>query len=367
MKKTVIILLISLFYQNVSGQIYWRVDEENEQIISEIDTADIDGDNLTDTLYYDFQKRQIMVLLSSRNYVPMAIKWKPEDWWETCDLGAYDGGIAVSYHHMRVDGGESYVYEKESNRFRLVEIYESYHGPNGYYHDISYDLSTNTFEADWIYMDRELAQISNDYSILIPTVKINLFNPPVYIGDDFRYDDDMRVEYLRIFYQNKSMIDRRMEVIDKEMLLKTEMPVLRDEELLEYGYSTDEPISYDRISMSYDPTTLQFTISNVDLYDDYSYGYFANIAALPPYKQHKLFLLSFDFPYGSSAIVMYMLDNEGKCSDYLTFWYEEEEGERIDLMIDDSYEISVEKKKKQNEDELAKYFIDTLKCKFIEK
>ena len=351
-----------LFCQNIFGQIYLSLDEnstEEGQQISKINTADMDNDGLIDTLFYDFQKQSITVLLSSRNYTPMLIEWTPDFWWESCVLGFYGGGIAISYHHMRTDGTISYAYEKESNRFRLTAIEESHHESRGY-SDIFYDLLTHTFTADWSYTDMELAEISNDYLISIPTVKVNLFNPPVYIDDDSIYDGDMRVEHLRIFYQNKSMVDTRMNVIAKEMLLKTEIPVLISSKLS--NYSIEKLIEEKNISMNYDKETYQFTVSDTDLYNNNSYGYIANIAALPPYKQYKLFLLSFNFEYGSSAIVMYMLNKDGKCSDTVSFWYDKEKGESIYFMIDSNYEIVI---KKGNE--LAKYFIDKLNCKFVNK
>ena len=352
-----ILVMLFLFYQKAGG-IDLRLDRSDmidSLRISEIETADIDNDGIIDSLYYDSQKQSMIVLLSGLKYTPMLIKWGPDFGWQYCDLDAFDGGIGISYNDMRVSGDIEYAYEKGSNRFRLSGMGEEYHGPDGYY-KTSHDFLTNTFVSDyWTYPDMEL-----DSLVSIPTFEANVFYPPIYMDDSLWIVDDSQESKIIEYHKNRSMADTRMGAISKNMLLKSKIPSIPSSELS--TLPIDSLIMGYGMGMGYDKATLQFIIS--DTIFTKSYDYTAHIVVLSPYKQYKLFLLSFDFDYGPSGILVYMLDKTGKCSDTLSFWFYKEKGESIYLKINDPYEIIIEKKRDQEAVESLKYFIDTVKCKF---
>ena len=89
-----------LFCQNIFGQIYLSLDEnstEEGQQISKINTADMDNDGLIDTLFYDFQKQSITVLLN----------------------GYYIGGASE---------GSEYWLEKWNPKKKKYEFFDSFEG-----------------------------------------------------------------------------------------------------------------------------------------------------------------------------------------------------------------------------------------------
>jgi hypothetical protein len=249
---------------------------------------------------------------------------------------------------MRADNHTTWLYEEKTKKFRLSNIYKNYYGDatNNESGIQELDLLRNTFTADWNYWDAEL-----DSLISIPTITLYLYNPPIYLNDTMLVKE-CNVDSIFSFYKNQQMINMRIAAISQEKLLQAEIPLFNFSEL------TDKPIdviiSESGVEMQYDKNQ-QFVVA-ADSVDEENNRYVAHIIALPQYKQYMVYILSFVFESNKSAIVIYLLDKERRCSDSHFFWYEREEN--IYFTINKNYGIDISKEVKQEKAIIEKYSID---------
>ncbi len=144
-------------------------------INAEQNVADIDGDHIMDSLYYDFQSDSIMVSLSTHGFKPFGLEFYPGV--DKVSLSAIDGEFTVHCTGIGTTEIESYVYEKETKRFRLVSLYKEHRDVYGYT-EYSLDLLGSEYEAFFSRYDEE-----NDSLREYSDIRMVVDNEPIYWGD----------------------------------------------------------------------------------------------------------------------------------------------------------------------------------------
>lgn len=168
-----------------------------ELLKSDYETKDIDNDGTTDSLYYDFQTRSIVFLLSSRDYIPFSELFDPTDNSGKTDISAVEKGFTIYISYMRAFDLDTYHYEPATERFRLVgHMHESLGNAagdgSGTY---SHDFTSGQYTADWNYFDTE-----TDSLVSLPTINLSIDNPRIYFNDSISYNIpryDLFEEYKR--------------------------------------------------------------------------------------------------------------------------------------------------------------------------
>ncbi|WP_145996390.1 hypothetical protein [Dysgonomonas massiliensis] len=168
--KKVIFLVITL--SCICCCIYaQKIAIDNEQNI-----ADIDGDHIMDSLYYDLQGDSIMVSLSTHGFKSFGLEFNPGV--DKVSLSVTDGKFIVHSTGMETTEIESYIYEKETERFRLVSLYKENRDVYGGYTEYSLDLLGSEYEASFSRYDEE-SDFLREYS----NIRMVVDNEPIYWGN----------------------------------------------------------------------------------------------------------------------------------------------------------------------------------------
>lgn len=140
---------------------------------------DLDGDGISDTIRLDSEKSCIVCLLSAHNFTPI---YSSELYLENMNgmgssVSATKTGFYYSFDWMRAGEGYEFVYEKETERLRLVYM-NSYAFGNAVgdgRQDLNIDLLTGECSGVVHYFDYEKEE-------LIPsTIDLKIEIPPMYV------------------------------------------------------------------------------------------------------------------------------------------------------------------------------------------
>lgn len=155
-------------------------DEERDpnEIRSNIIMGCIDGDNVLDSMYYNFQNQAIVVLLSTHNFEPIYLDYIPIT---STEIGIGKGGFYESQNYMRRFVIYGYEYETSTGKFRLVGCYDEYLGnvTNDASGTSFLDLTAGRFVGDWSYWDSELGLL-----VSMPTVEAKIKNEAIYFDNN---------------------------------------------------------------------------------------------------------------------------------------------------------------------------------------
>ena len=156
---------------------------------------DLDNDNISDTLHYDYERTMLQFSLSSRNFEPYFIEYDLS-MASRVVVTAFSGGFNFGFHDMRYTNYESYVYDADQDRFRLANLFHERFGSatNDGRGTQSLNLLERRFEASIDLYDYE-----NDSLIYFPDISVYVYNDPIYLGDSiyniYMPDSDFFEEY----------------------------------------------------------------------------------------------------------------------------------------------------------------------------
>ena len=186
----------------------YTMDEDEENKVEEhYCLADIDVDGVADTLRYDITKTRFTFLLSTLNFVPIQACYDLREGGDKATVWGSDGCFHIAFDNRRAWSSESYFYEHEKQRFRLMSFWHESYGDahNNYdddygccwtYHrEYSLNFLSARFEASLSYYRQ-----ATDSSISYPNIEMYVENYPVYLGDSTEWYmpdlDDYEKEYI---------------------------------------------------------------------------------------------------------------------------------------------------------------------------
>lgn len=308
-----ILLLLSCFVSNIiTAQIQIRAyDEDDKQLLrSCIETGDIDGDELFDSLYYDFCNKAIVISLSSRDYKDLSHPY--ECLGMRVEMGIGEGGFYIHEFLMRNSTLYEYSFEKEIGQLRLTYIFNEYLGDvtNDAMGTYSMNLMTGEFEADWSYYDRELGSL-----LSMPTIHETIMNPPIYLNDTI-VGISFSIDSIFLCHKKQQIINSRMEDISKKEILSfVNADILSSKKIVQ----TDIVSLFRRYGekLNYN-TDKQFSIM-IDENEE-EYGYISQIIPVYTRKSEAISIISFHFD-GDEYVtyIIYHLNKrtfEEKCFEY---------------------------------------------------
>lgn len=152
-----------------------NLSQDTDSLAIQYVESDIDGDKIMDSLYYDFQSDSIMVLLSTHDFKPFGLEFNTSA--DIVSLSAIEGYFTIHTVEMNTTEIEDYAYEKESKRFRLVNLYKGYPDVYGYT-EYSLDLLGSEYSASFSRYDEKNDSI-REYS----DIRMVVDNDPIYWGD----------------------------------------------------------------------------------------------------------------------------------------------------------------------------------------
>lgn len=321
------ILICLLFPLNIFAQIQLS-ESDGEKIAnlakSEMDTADIDKDGITDSLYFNFQSDSIIFLLSSRDFEPLSVAFSPE--YCMAHLGAVTGGMYISEFCMRSALIYNYILEKETGKFRWSYYSEETYG--NAFNDGSgicqLDLLTGAFKGDWDYFDLEL-----DSLISIPTIIGTFYNTPAYMNEDFAFN--MPADSLFSYYKKRMMTEQRIGDVSKMDLLRNIMSMPSPDDV--GSFSIEELFVDYGIYMNYD-SAFKFNIVQEPRSD---VGYTSML--LPVFQNTNciVFLMAFEYNLDEEkTYVLYYLNKNNLVSDKVSYLVHASQGNSQYLEINKS-------------------------------
>ncbi len=139
------------------------------------DIADIDGDQIPDSLYYDLKNDSIMFLLSSQGFIPFGLKY--DNVAISTELSVIEGGFTIHTLDTRTTKLEQYHYDFKSTKFRLTYLQKEHNDVQGYT-EYSLDLLEGKYKASFSRYDEE-ADSLKEYS----DIHLIVDNEPIYWGD----------------------------------------------------------------------------------------------------------------------------------------------------------------------------------------
>jgi len=214
MNKLISLSIILAYTFHLNAQInisdYWG-DEYTYTPKSNVLTEDIDGDSILDSLYYDFEKESIRILLSGRNFDTLSIDFTPLD---RCKLYLEKDVLTVQETYMRAFEIYSYCFDNKANDFRMTHFFnEAYGGAtNNGSGTVAVDLLTGDILAEWYYYDCEI-----DSLLPIPQIEVNIPIHPAYLGDSI--STSFPFDSIFFHYKYLDIMEERIKNIDVEKLL----------------------------------------------------------------------------------------------------------------------------------------------------
>lgn len=177
MKRAVFLIMIFTSF-SISGKgqnIILNLSQDTDSLAIQYAEADIDGDKIMDSIYYDSQSDSIIISLSTKGFKPFGLEFNTSA--DIVSLSAIEGYFTIYTVEMNTTEIEDYAYEKESNRFRLVYLYKEHRDVYGYT-EYSLDLLGSEYSAFFSRYDEK-----NDSFREYSDIRMVVDNDPIYWGD----------------------------------------------------------------------------------------------------------------------------------------------------------------------------------------
>lgn len=156
------------------------IDFHQETVRHEYSIADMDGDYVIDSFYYNAQNDSIMFSLSTHHFRPFGLKYDIKEN-TSIRLMAISGGFTISSIHELETRTEHYKYDVNLNKFRLIFL--SYEQKGNKEETLcSLDLLTGKYEISLCRYNTEADSMSVDTDV---SKMIN--HSPIYWGESILY------------------------------------------------------------------------------------------------------------------------------------------------------------------------------------